>query len=122
MKAYKLHGLRLLEISRDGEPLSTDRDAVNLVGLAWEHGAGLVVIPVEALAEDFFRLSTRVAGQILHRLLLYKLQVAIVGDVSKHIAESAAFRDFVVESNRGDQVWFVSSVGELEGKLAKIPY
>ena len=92
---------------------------MDLVGKTLANYARLLVIPTERLTEDFFQLKTRLAGEILHRLLLYKLRVAILGDVSRYAEESISFRDFVVESNRGNQIWFVSSVEELGEKLSQ---
>ena len=117
-RSYELHGIKVLELSAEGAQLETDRDAVDLVGKAYGDDARLLVIPIQRLGEDFFWLKTRVAGEMLHRLLLYKIHVAILGDVSRHVEESESFRDFVVESNRGNQIWFVSSVEELDEKLS----
>ena len=118
-QAYELHGVQVLELSAEGPQRGNDRDAVDLVGRTWSNHAKLLVIPKERLTEDFFRLKTRVAGEMVHRFLLYKLRVAIVGDVSRYIEESDSFRDFVVESNRGNQVCFVASIEELGERLSQ---
>jgi hypothetical protein len=118
-RSYDLHGLRVLECAPEGERLRTDRDAADLVGAAFEHHAALIVIRVESLDEDFFRLKTRVAGEIIQKLVNYRLRLAIVGDISQYLAESSSLRAFVNESNRGDQVWFLSSLEELDQRLAQ---
>jgi hypothetical protein len=41
----------------------------------------------------------------------------IIGDVSAHEAASAAFRDYVWESNRGDSVWFLTDEHALRNRL-----
>src|SRR5579863_5214927 len=105
------------ECAREGKKLRDDRDAVELIGDA--QGAGLIVIPAERLDEDFFRLRTGVAGQFLQKFVTYRRRVAIVGDISRHVAESSALRDFVVESNRGDHIWFVENIEEVERRLAQ---
>jgi hypothetical protein len=48
----------------------------------------------------------------------YRLMFAIVGDVSTYVAASDALRDFVVECNRGREVFFVSDIAELEARLS----
>jgi|SRR5271168_341071 len=116
-RSYDLHGVHILECSPEGPKLGSDRDAVDLVGRAWEHHAKFLVIPTERLADDFFQLKTRVAGEMIHRLTLYKMRVAISGDISRHLDESSAFRDFVYEANRGNQIWFVAGTEELEERL-----
>jgi hypothetical protein len=101
----------------DGPKLGTERDALDLVGAALEQGATLIVIPADRLDDAFFQLRTRVAGNFMQKLVNYRLRLAIVGDISHHLAESAALRDFVSESNRGNQIWFVADIPELEAKL-----
>ena len=97
-----------------GAKLRTDRDAVDLIAEA--QGAELIAIPVERLDEAFYRLRTGIAGQMIQKFATYGRRVAIVGDVSRQIEESAAFRDFVIESNRGDHLRFAASMAELTAK------
>lgn len=113
-RGYELHGVSIYECAREGEAI---RDASSVLNAAFNHRARLIVLPVTRLGEDFFRLKTRVAGEMLGKLTTYKMRVAIVGDVSKYVAESEAFRDFVYETNRGDQIWFVKDHEELAAIL-----
>jgi hypothetical protein len=99
----------------DGRKLRSDRDAVDLIGEA--QGVDLIVIPAERLDEDFFRLRTGVAGAFLQKFATYQRRVAILGDISRHIQESAALRDFVVEANRSDHVWFIETIEDLGRRL-----
>jgi hypothetical protein len=48
----------------------------------------------------------------------YGFQFAVVGDVSAHVAASEALRDFVVECNRGREIFFVADLKELGERLA----
>ncbi|HEX4003874.1 MAG TPA: DUF4180 domain-containing protein [Candidatus Acidoferrales bacterium] len=112
-----LHGTKVLVCSPDGKKLRADRDAVELVGEAYGHEAQWIVIPTERLEDAFFELRTRVAGEIISRLVQYRLRVAIIGDISRHLEESSALRAFVRESNRGDEVWFLQSIDDFGGRL-----
>ena len=47
----------------------------------------------------------------------YGLRLAVVGDIAEPLGASAALRDFVRESNRGRQVWFVADGDELAQRL-----
>jgi hypothetical protein len=105
--SYELHGVRVFECAAEGPPLRSDRDAVDLMSEAIAHDARFIVIPAERLSDDFFRLKTLIAGEVIQRFVMYKFRVAIVGDISRYVAESKSFRDFVYESNRGNQCWFV---------------
>jgi Domain of unknown function (DUF4180) len=110
--------IRVLRLEADGEPISTPDDASDLVGTAWSHQANLVVVPVERLDPEFFRLSTGIAGEITQKLVNYRLRLTVMGDISEHVAGSDALRDFVWESNHGDQIWFVADEPEFAEKLA----
>lgn len=106
-QTYELHGVRILECAAEGPELRRDRDAVDLMSEALGRGANFIVIPVERLGDDFFRLETHIAGEVIQRFAMYKVRVAILGDISRHVAESKSLRDFVYELNRGNQCWFV---------------
>ena len=116
-KFYELNGVRVLECVADGTKLRTYNDAVELVGKSFEDRATLIVIPVECLDDEFFQLKTRIAGEIVQKFVQYRRRVAIVGDISRHQAESSALRAFVTESNRGKEVWFLTSLEELNKRL-----
>ena len=111
-------GTRALVCDAVGAPLGGGRDATNLVGEAISAGAQMLVIPVERLSPDFLQLSSRVAGEVLQKFVNYGIRTAIVGDISAEVAASTALRDFVGESNRGREVWFVPDLPALEAKLA----
>ncbi len=80
-RSYQRHGVRVLECAAEGARLRKDRDAADLIGQAWRHRAGFIVIPAE-LGDDFFRLSTRIAGEIIQKFVIYRLRVPVVGDIS----------------------------------------
>jgi uncharacterized protein DUF4180 len=44
--------------------------------------------------------------------------VVVVGDIAAHVQASTALRDFVYESNRGRQLWFVADEEELDARLS----
>jgi len=110
--------IRMFRLEADGEPISTPDDASDLVGAAWSHQATVVVVPVERLDPEFFRLGTGIAGELTQKFVNYRLRLAVIGDISKHVAASDALSDFVWESNRGDHIWFVADERALTEKLA----
>jgi len=118
VKCYEFHGVRVLEIAPDGPALRTDRDAVTLIGDAMGHEARLVLLPIERLDDDFFDLSTRIAGEVVQKFVNYGMRLAILGDISRYTSASTSLRDFVYEANRGDRIWFVANRNELETRLA----
>ena len=117
-RLVEIGGVRVLLLKPEGAPMRGERDAIDLIGDALGEDAAWVAIPPERLGDDFFVLSTRIAGDAIQKFVNYGLRLAIVGDIAHHVAKSTALRDFVYESNRGRHVWFVASLDELEGRLA----
>lgn len=105
-------------LDAEGPVISTPADTSDLVGNAWADNASLIAIPVSRLDPEFFRLKSLLAGEILQKLVNYRLQLAVLGDIDQYLAGSEALRDFVWESNRGDHVWFLADRAALEAKLA----
>lgn len=114
---HDLSGFRVLELDRSGLPIGSYRDAVELIGEAAAKKAEFVALPSERLAPAFFDLKTQVAGEMVQKFSIYGVRLAIVGDVSKAVESSTAFRDFVRESNRGQTIWFVENFESLKGRL-----
>lgn len=113
------HGVRVFVCAADGPRLAGERDVLDVIGEAYGQDAGLIAIPVRRLDEAFFTLSTRIAGEIMQKFVNYRVRLAIVGDIGRHLEASSALRDFVRETNRGRQVWFVADLDELDAKLAR---
>jgi hypothetical protein len=113
-KPREFHGVRILECDAAGAPLRNNRELNDLISAAWEHRAHIIVVPGARLDDDFFPLKTGVAGEMVQKIVIYHLRLAIVGDISGYVAKSTALRDFVRESNRGNQLWFVANLDELE--------
>jgi hypothetical protein len=112
-----IHDVQILICALHEKKLVSEADAIALIGDALYHGTELIVIPVERLEDDFFQLKTGLAGQILQKFVTYRRRLVILGDVSQHIAQSRAFKDFVYEANHGNQIWFVASLQELSERL-----
>jgi hypothetical protein len=94
------------------------RDALDLIGDAGYHGARWVALPATRLDEDFFRLRTGLAGEVLQKFTQYGIRLAVLGDIVAHVAASTALRDLVRESNRGTQTWFLADLDTLRSRLA----
>lgn len=77
-----------------------------------------IIIDKKIIAEEFFILSTGLAGEILQKFINYYVKAAIYGDYSKYT--SKPLKDFIYESNNGKDVFFVSSIDEAVQKLSKI--
>jgi hypothetical protein len=83
----------------------------------YETGCDRLIFDKAAFAEPFFILSSGLAGEILQKFVNYRLKVAIVGDYSQYT--SKPLHDFIRESNRGRDVFFVSTIEDAVELLAK---
>lgn len=101
------------------EPVITDaQSAIDLLMSAqYDVGSKNIVIPKQLVAEDFFVLSTRLAGEALQKYVNYGGRMAIYGDYSRYT--SKPLRNFMYESNKGRDFFFVSTRDEAVAALAK---
>ena len=81
-----------------------------LMGAKYEADTKNIVIDKNLVAEDFFILSTGLAGEILQKFINYGGRIAIYGDYSHYT--SKPLKDFIYESNKGKDVFFVSTKEE----------
>jgi hypothetical protein len=112
----ELQGVPVLVCGPGGEPIASTQDALDVIGAAFSR-ADIVAIPVDRLGDQFFTLRTGLAGEIMQKFTNYRLRLVVVGDISAQVAASQALRDLVFESNRGQQVWFVADLDELDTRL-----
>ena len=117
-ETIEIAGERCVLIAADGPQIADAAAGRDLIEAALNARASIMVVPVGRLSDEFFRLHSGVAGEILQKAVNYRLKFAVVGDISGHVAASDALRDFVVESNRGTNIFFVADLGELEERLA----
>ncbi|WP_266157868.1 DUF4180 domain-containing protein [Dyella silvatica] len=110
--------LPVLLCAQAGELIANERDIDNLIGATWGLPVAMVVIPVARIAPAFFRLQTGLAGVLVQKFTNYRLRVAIVGNMASQIEKSAAVRDFIAESNRGQMIWFLPDEEALRTRLA----
>jgi hypothetical protein len=69
-----------------------------------------IVLDKDALAPDFFKLRSGLAGEILQKVSNYRKRLLILGDF-RGVA-SGALRDFIRESNRTGQVVFAADLAQ----------
>lgn len=86
-----------------------------LMTVKYQTGCANIAVNKEAVTEDFFVLSTRLAGEILQKFINYGARLAVYGDYSKYT--SKPLKDFIYESNKGKDFYFVADADEAADKL-----
>ncbi|MEV7357216.1 MULTISPECIES: DUF4180 domain-containing protein [unclassified Kitasatospora] len=114
------YGTTVLRLPAEGAPIREEQDAMDVIGDAFGRGASWVVVPVARLHPDFFTLRTRVAGGIVQKFVNYRVGLVVLGDIADHVAASDPLRDFVRESNRGRQLWFLADETELAARFTEV--
>ena len=118
MEIVEIADRRVLYLDSDGPLIERPDQANDLIGDAWGHEATVIALPASRLDPQFFRLSSGLAGEITQKLVNYRFVFAVLGDISQYLEGSGALRDYVWESNRGSQVWFLADRAEFEAKLS----
>ncbi|GGE02273.1 DUF4180 domain-containing protein [Paenibacillus nasutitermitis] len=100
------------------EMLITDvQSALDLIATVnYETGCNRIVLNKSAVCEDFFNLKTRLAGDVLQKFINYHIKIAIVGDFSGYSSEN--LKDFIFESNKGKDLFFLSDEKQALEKLS----
>ncbi|MFQ9892002.1 MAG: DUF4180 domain-containing protein [Emergencia sp.] len=88
-----------------------------LMSAKYDIGTKNIVIDKKLIVEDFFILSKGLAGEILQKYINYGGRIAIYGDYSHYT--SKPLKDFIYESNKGKDVFFVATQDEAVDMLTR---
>lgn len=88
------------------------------MSVKYETNCNKIVLNKQAITEDFFILSSGIAGEILEKFITYKTKFAIIGDFSNYT--SKPLKDFIYESNQGRNIFFVENEEKAIEKLGEI--
>ena len=113
-----VNGKDIAVVSGEQAELTTPQAALDLaMTVRYEAGASRIAIDKRVLGEDFFVLSTGIAGEILQKFINYHVKAAIYGDYSRYT--SKPLRDFLYESNNGKDIFFLPGKEEALERLAR---
>lgn len=113
------NGIIIAIVSSEEKIITDTQSALDLVmTVKYETGAEKIVLNKKNIADDFFILSSGLAGEIVQKFINYHVKVAIYGDYSYYT--SKPLRDFIFESNRGKDIFFVSTKEEAVEKLVQV--
>lgn len=106
-------------VSSDSKVITDVNSALDLLMSAkYEAGTECIIIDKRLIIEDFFILSSGLAGEILQKYINYGGKIAIYGDYSHYT--SKPLKDFIYESNKGKDIFFVSTIEEAIQKITEI--
>ena len=95
-------------VSSDSQVIVDVDSALDLLMSAkYEAGTKYIAVDKKLITEDFFVLSSGLAGEVLQKYINYGGKIAIYGDFSRYT--SKPLKDFIYESNKGKDVFFVAT-------------
>lgn len=117
-KKIENNGILCALIESDNIVITDPQSAVDLLMSAnYDIGTKNIIISQGLITKDFFILSTGLAGEILQKFINYGGRIAIYGDFSHYT--SKPLQDFIYESNKGKDIFFVSSANAAVDRLTK---
>lgn len=115
---YKILGKKndIAQILTDEVVIKDTQSTLDMIAsVQYETDCDKIIIDKSCVVDEFFVLSTGIAGEILQKFINYRKKIAIVGDYSKYT--SKPLKDFMYESNNGNNIYFLSSIDEAVLKL-----
>lgn len=111
------NGISIAYITGPKLLITDSQSALDLMASAkYETGCTRIIVDKSSICEDFFRLSSCLAGEVLQKYINYGVKIAIIGDYSKYT--SKPLHDFIYECNHGKDIFFVSSLNDAVAYLA----
>lgn len=106
----------LVYIESEDILISDSQSALDLMmTVKYEKDCSRIVLDKKVICEEFFRLSSGIAGDVLQKFINYHTKLAIIGDFSKYT--SKPLRDFIYECNKGNDIFFVDNLDQAVQKL-----
>ncbi len=111
-----LNGITTAHVTADERVIIDAQTALDLMmTVKYETGTENIAISKNLIVDDFFILSSGLAGEILQKFINYGFRIAIYGDFSKFT--SKPLNDFMYESNKGRDIFFTDSLEKATEKL-----
>ncbi len=115
-KKYESNGHEVVLIESPEKVIIDVQSALDFIAtIFYETGCSRIALNKKAISDDFFILSTRLAGDILQKFINYQVKFAIYGDFSYYT--SKPLKDFIYESNKGNDIFFTAAKEDAVEKL-----
>ncbi len=116
IKIINENNVKIAELISDGKLITEIQSALDLVmTVIYETDTYRILLNKKNVAEEFFVLSNGLAGEILQKFMNYNVKVAFYGDYTHYT--SKPLKDFIYESNKGNDFFFVGSREDAIKKL-----
>lgn len=118
IKKITLNNKEIAVVTGDERVITDAQSAIDLIMIVkYEHGTNLLAVDKNIVAEEFFILSSGIAGEVLQKFINYQAKIAVFGDYTKYT--SKPLKDFIYESNKGKDIFFVPTKEEAVQRLSE---
>ena len=115
----RTNNTQIAVVSSDDLLITNVQSALDLImTVKYETDCTNIAINKEAITDDFFILSTCLAGEIMQKVINYGVRFAIYGDFSEYT--SKPLKDFMYESNKGNDIFFQPTISLAIDKLSDL--
>jgi len=117
-RVIEINEKKYIECAAAEAPIHTEQNALDLISACFENNTNLVMVSAEALADDFFKLRTGLAGSVLQKFINYNIKVAVVMTDQQEV--KGKFKEFITEANKGNSFKKFSNKEEAENWFLKL--
>ena len=97
-----------VEIVSDEVLINSEQDALDLMAnIGYLYDSRKIIMYKKNLCDEFFVLSSGIAGSVMQKFSNYRVQAAIIGDFND---TSKNLKAFIIECNRTRQVIFTADL------------
>lgn len=105
IEVVKVNNVEIAVVSSEKLLIKDTQSALDFIAtVKYETECNNIVLNKEAISENFFILSSCMAGEILQKFINYGVRFAVYGDFLKYTSKS--LRAFMYESNKGNNFYF----------------
>ncbi|MCL2401431.1 MAG: DUF4180 domain-containing protein [Oscillospiraceae bacterium] len=118
IKIIEVGGMKIAACESDEAIIKDGQSALEFaVNIVYAHDCVNIAVNKAAIDEDFFKLSTGVAGEVVQKFVNFRCRIAIFGDFSGYT--SKPLLDYMHECNRGRHLYFVEDEAKAIKKLGE---
>lgn len=117
-RVIEINGKKYIECASAETPICTEQNVLDLIAACFENNTNLLLIEAQALADDFFKLRTGLAGGVLQKFINYNIKVAVVMTDQQRV--KGKFKEFITEANKGNSFRVFSNKEEAEDWFFKL--
>jgi len=85
-KTHHIAETEIAEVASNNNSINQTDDSLNLLGNLFYQGFNKIIIFEKSITPHFFDLKTGIAGEILQKVSMYRVRLAIVGDFTQYKA------------------------------------